>query len=179
MQQAIDHPVWSSDGARNHPDAELAALRLIEAWRSRRWPIYHVRHDSVDLQSTYRPGQPGNEFKAGFEPREGEPVVAKHTGSAFTATSLERMLRARGHLSLVVAGVITNNSVETTVRHASTLGFRIVLAEDACFTFGRRDSSGVPRTADEVHAMSLANLDGEYCQVARAGEILAAVESYA
>ena len=174
MQKAIDDPSWSKEGLRNHPNAEAAALRLIEAWRAGGWPIYHVRHDSVEPQSTYRPGQPGNAFKPGFEPKAGEEVIPKQTGSAFVATSFEEKLRARGQLDLVVAGVITNNSVETTVRHAATLGFRVTLAEDACFTFARKDWRGVSRSAEEVHALSLANLDQEYCRVATVAEVLAA-----
>jgi nicotinamidase-related amidase len=174
MQRAIDDPSWAKDGARNHPGAEPAALRLLDAWREAHRPVYHVRHDSVEPRSTYRPGQPGNQFKPGFEPRAGEDLIAKHTGSAFTGTELEVLLRGRGEMDLVVAGVITNNSLETTVRHAATLGFRVTLAEDACFTFARRDWNGVLRSADEVHALSLANLDGEYCRIATASEILAA-----
>ena len=173
MQKAIDDPFWSKEGPRNHPNAEDAALRLTAAWRAAGLTIYHVRHDSVEPQSTYRPGQAGNSFKPGFEPRAGEELIVKHTGSAFVGTRLEDLLRARGQMDLVVAGVITNNSVETTVRHAGTLGFRVTLAEDACFTFARRDWRGVLRTAEEVHALSLANLDGEYCQVATVAEILA------
>ena len=67
--------------------------------------------------------------------------------------------------SRVICGVVTNNSVEATVRMAGNLGFDALLVEDACFTFGKRDWSGQLRSADEVHAMSLANLDGEYCRV--------------
>jgi hypothetical protein len=48
---------------------------------------------------------------------------------------------------------------------AGNLGFDTYLVGDACFTFGRKDWNGVMRSADEVHALSLANLDGEYCQV--------------
>jgi isochorismate hydrolase len=33
------------------------------------------------------------------------------------------------------------------------------------------------RTAEEVHAMSLANLDGEYCTVIRTDQILDALDS--
>ena len=44
MQRAIDDPSWSREGGRNHPDAEGAALRLLDAWRTAHWPIYHVRH---------------------------------------------------------------------------------------------------------------------------------------
>jgi nicotinamidase-related amidase len=177
MQKAIDDPSWSKEGPRNHPDAEAAALRLLAAWRAGRRPIYHVRHDSVEPQSTYRPGQAGNRFKPGFEPQPGEEVILKQTGSAFVATALEEKLRGRGQLNLVVAGVITNNSVETTVRHAGALGFQVTLAEDACFTFARRDWRGVLRSADEVHALSLANLDREYCRVATVAEVLAAAGS--
>ena len=60
MQNAIDDPFWSKEGPRNHPSAEDAALRLIAAWRAAAMPVYHVRHDSIEPQSTYRPGQAGN-----------------------------------------------------------------------------------------------------------------------
>lgn len=73
---------------------------------------------------------------------------------------------------MVVAGVITNNSVEATVRMAGNLGFQTWLVADGCFTFGRKDWNGAPRGADEVHAMSLANLDGEYCMVVTAEALL-------
>ena len=100
-------------------------------------------------------------------------MIPKNTGSAFVGTPLERLLRERGQENLVIAGVITNNTVETTVRHAGALGFQVLLVEDACFTFARRDWSGVLRAAEEVHAMTLANLDGEYCRVTRTSELLA------
>ncbi|MFP3246590.1 MAG: isochorismatase family protein, partial [Paraburkholderia sp.] len=96
----------------------------------------------------------------------------KHTNNAFIGTGLEERLRAGGHTALVVVGVITNNSVEATVRMAGNLGFDTYLVEDGCFTFGRVDWEGRMRSADEVHAMSLANLDGEYCTVVSADELL-------
>jgi len=99
-------------------------------------------------------------------------VIAKHTNSAFIGTDLETRLREAGHAALVVAGVITNNSVESTVRMAGNLGFATWLAQDACFTFGRTDWNGTWRTAEEVHASSLANLDGEYCTVITADAVL-------
>ncbi len=105
-------------------------------------------------------------------PLAGESVIAKQTNSAFIGTDLEARLRAGGISDLVVAGVITNNSVEATVRVAGNLGFNVHLVEDACFTYARRDYRGHLRSAEEVHAMSLANLDGEYCRVTTAGEIL-------
>jgi nicotinamidase-related amidase len=99
-------------------------------------------------------------------------VIAKRTNSAFIGTDLESRLRIARVETLIVAGVITNNSVEATVRMAGNLGFETFVVEDACFTFGREDWAGIWRTAAEVHAMSLANLAGEYATVVRTAEVL-------
>ena len=171
LQRAIDHPSW---GVRNNPHAELQVGRLLALWRNHGWPVWHVRHDSDNPESLYRPGQPGHEFKAEFTPLTGEPVIPKKTNSAFIRTDLEYRLRTGSHDTLVVAGVITNNSVEATVRMAGNLGFRTYLVADGCFTFGRPDWSGTPRSAEDIHAMSLANLDSEYCTVIAADALLGA-----
>ncbi len=163
LQRAIDHPSW---GARNNPNAEARGQALLAAWRASGRRVIHIRHDSLEPHSHYRPGQPLHAFKPGFEPIPGESVVAKSANSAFIGTGLEELLRSSGHRQLVLFGVITNNCIEATARMAGNLGFDTILAEDACFTFGRDDYRGIHRTADEVHAMSLANLEGEYCRIA-------------
>jgi nicotinamidase-related amidase len=172
LQRAVDHPSW---GPRNNPNAESNVAQLLQAWRARHLPIVHIRHDSTDPASTYRPGQVGHEFKAEAAPVEGEIVVAKRTNSAFIGTDLEARLRAMECETVVVVGVSTSNSVETTVRMAGNLGIRALLVEDGCFTFDKRDWSGRLRTAREVHDMSLANLDGEYCTVVTTDWVLAAL----
>jgi nicotinamidase-related amidase len=172
VQQAIDHPSW---GQRNNRDAEQKIAALLQTWRATARPIYHIRHDSTEPESHYRPGQSGHDFKLDARPLPGETVIGKQTNSAFIGTGLEQMLRNASSQVLIVTGVITNNSVEATVRMAGNLGFDTFLVEDATFTFGRKDWSGVFRSAEEVHAMSLANLDGEYCTVVRAADILQAV----
>ena len=136
----------------------------------------HVRHDSREPNSTYRPGQPGNEFKDAVKPLPSETVLPKHTGDAFIGTGLEEKLRAGGQTVLVICGVITNNSVESTARSAGNRGFKSYVVEDACFTFAKRDLDGRLRSAEEVHAMSLANLAGEYATVATADAVLSALK---
>jgi nicotinamidase-related amidase len=108
LQKAIDHPSW---GERNNPSAETMIARLLAHWRSKAWPVWHVRHDSTHPDSHYRPGQPGNEFKPQLAPVAGEPVIVKRTNSAFIGTDLEPRLRADSRNAIVIAGVITNNSV--------------------------------------------------------------------
>jgi nicotinamidase-related amidase len=172
LQKAVDHPSW---GPRNNPGAESNVARLLQAWRARHLPIIHIRHDSREPGSTYRPGQVGHEFKPETVPLEGELVIGKRSNSAFVGTDLEVRLRSVGTPALVVVGVSTSNCVETTVRMAGNLGFPTWLVADGCFTFDRKDWSGRLRTAAEVHDMSLANLNGEYCTVVTTDWVLAAL----
>ena len=72
----------------------------------------------------------------------------------------------------MIVGVSTNNSVESTARTAGNLGFSTVVISDATFAFEQRDFSGTLRSAQEVHWMSLANLDGEYATVRSTAEVL-------
>ncbi len=172
LQNAIDAPVWRKHGDRNNLSAEQNISNLLAAWRGQRWPIYHIRHDSVELDSPYRPNQPGNEFQPFAQPLSGEAVIPKQTNSAFVGTNLGSVLRAAGHNTLVMCGVITNNSVEATVRMAGNLGFKTYLAADACYTFPRLDWNGRLWSAQDVHALSLSNLHAEYCTVMNTCEIL-------
>jgi nicotinamidase-related amidase len=172
VQKAIDAPYHAVDGPRNNLAAEGNIARLLATWRRDNRPIIHIRHDSTFPASAYRPGQDGNEFKVEVAPAAGETVISKRTNSAFIGTGLEQHLRERTLETLVIAGVSTNNSVEATVRMAGNLGFRTYLVADACFTFGRRDSHGRLRTADEVHSMSLANVHEEYCTVLDTSAVL-------
>ena len=79
-----------------------------------------------------------------------------------TAKGLERWLRVRGIEALVVVGVATNMSVEATARSASCLGFAVTVVSDASFAFDRAGIDGATFDAEQVHAMALANLQGEY-----------------
>lgn len=175
VQNAIDDPAWAKYGPRNNPDAEDNMAAILAAWRHSGRKVFHVKHESVEPGSTYRPGYPGCDFKPCVAPAPGEAVVVKHVHSAFVGTGLEQTLRAAGAACLVVCGVITNNSVEATVRMAGNLDFETYLVEDAAFTFARPDYAGRLRSAAEVHAMSLANLAGEYCRILTTGELLARI----
>jgi nicotinamidase-related amidase len=167
LQHAIDDPCW---GVRdpNGSAAEANAAALLSAWRKAGWPLLHVAHDSTFAASPYRPGQRGNEFKPDFVPLPNEPVLRKRTNSAFVGTDLEARLRAAGMPPLVFAGVVTNNSVEATVRMAGNLGFDTWLAGDACYTHDKPLADGRIFPAADLHAVSLANMDGEYARVATA-----------
>lgn len=161
-------------GERNNPQAERNITALLAAWREARAPVVHVRHISRSADSPFAPGQAGVEFQQEFVPLASEHVVEKNVPDALINTGLERWLRVRGIGSLVIVGVSTNNSVEATARTAGNLGFATRVVSDATFAFAKTDFAGTPRSAEEVHAMSLANLDGEYAEIVSTGIALEA-----
>ncbi|WP_130902011.1 cysteine hydrolase family protein [Pseudomonas sp. Sample_23] len=171
QQKGILHPRL---GRRNNPQAEERMLELLALWRLRGRPVIHVQHLSRSPDSVFWPEQDGVEFQERFVPRDGEWLIQKQVPDAFCASGLEAQLREAGIGQLIIVGVATNNSVESTARTAGNLGFDTWVAEDACFTFDKADYFGTPRTAEEVHGMSLGNLHGEYATVVGSSQILAA-----
>jgi nicotinamidase-related amidase len=172
LQQAVDLPYW---GPRCNPDAEKIVASLLAGWRRTGRPIVHIRHDSIEPNSGYRPDRPSHAFKPEAMPLPEETVIGKSTNSAFIGTDLEARLRASSARPLVVVGVATSNSVEATVRMAGNLGFETWLVDDACFTFDKALLDGRTVPAAEVHALSLANLSGEYARIVRGEEVLASL----
>lgn len=171
FQKAIDDPKW---GRRNNPQAEARAVELLRAWRATGRPVVHVQHLSRDPDSPYRPGQPGCDFKEALRPGPGEILVQKHTNNAFVDTGLEAALRDRGVTLVVVAGVLLHNSVDATVRMAANLGFTTWLVADATASVDVVDLTGRRWPAEDVHALSLALLSGEYAEVVTAEAVLQA-----
>lgn len=169
QQKGILHPRL---GRRNNPQAEARMLELLAFWRHRMRPVIHVQHLSRSEDSVFWPEQSGVGFQPSFEPLTGERLIQKQVPDAFCGTGLERLLREAGIEQVVIVGVATNNSVESTARTAGNLGFDTWVVEDACFTFDKADYVGVGRSAEEVHAMSLGNLQGEYATVVSSLQIL-------
>lgn len=173
MQQCMADP---AAGQRNNPHAEDRIADLLAAWRAHGATVVHVRHISRSAGSMFAPGQSGSAFQERLAPRSGEHVIEKNVPDAFVNSGLERWLHMRGMTHLVIAGVSTNNSVEATARSAGNLGFQIQVLSDATFAFAKTDYAGTARSADEVHAMSLANLEGEYAAIVTSGEVIAAIK---
>ena len=171
MQRCMLDP---SAGSRNNPGAEQAIAATLAAWRQVKVQVVHVRHISRTPGSGFWPGQTGVEFQNALQPLAMEHVVEKNVPDAFINSGLERWLRVRGVDAVAIVGVSTNNSVESSARSAGNLGFKTYVAADATFAFAKADYNRVARSAEDVHAMSLANLDGEYATVVTTTELLRA-----
>ncbi len=160
---------------RNEPGAEGRIADLLAAFRGAGATVVHVRHDSVEPASRLRPGLPGNAPLDEARELPGEPVLRKSANSAFIGTDLEARLRGAGVTALVVCGAVTNHCVETTVRMAGNLGFDTLLVRDACWTFDGTGPDGDRHGAEEIHAMTLFNVDPEFGRAVRTAEVVAAL----
>ncbi|MBJ7555804.1 cysteine hydrolase family protein [Marinomonas spartinae] len=156
---------WPQAGERNNPDAEREIAELLSHWRVNNAPIVHVHHLSREEDSLFWPEQEGVMVQEAFIPLLGEKVIEKYVPDAFTHSDLQSWLESQKIDRLVVVGVSTNHSIESTVRTAGNIGFTTYVVGSACFAFSTLDFDGRERSADEVHAMSLANLHGEYATV--------------
>lgn len=94
-------------------------------------------------------------------PEPSDRVVVKHRYSAFYATDLEVVLRARGMSGLCVTGVLTNVCVETTVRDGLMRDYEMTVVAEAC-------GAG----SAEEHDMALRNVTAYFGSVRSLPEVL-------
>jgi len=174
VQKGFDNLGW---GQCNNPDAESNIAALLVEWRKHDAPIIHVKHCSISPKSPLHPDQPGNAFKDVASPRSGEPEFTKTVNSAFIGTGLEEYLHEKGLDSLVIVGLTTDHCVSTSTRMAGNLGFDVTLVSDATATFERKDTSGAFISAEDMHRVNLASLNGEFCTVKTTQQVISQIES--
>ncbi|WP_204113752.1 cysteine hydrolase family protein [Shimia biformata] len=173
IQEGMDSPKW---GARNNPDAEENAARLLAAFRNAGLPVIHVRHESLRPESPLHPSNGGTTIKAVVAPEGDEPVLTKHTNSAFIGTDLEDRLRAAKVENVVIAGLSTPQCISTSVRMSANLGFDTWLAHDACAAFETHADvswgNAAPMSAEAIHTAEVSMLHGEFCRALSSDAIL-------
>ncbi len=154
--------------------AENARL-LLSAFRDKGLTVVHVQHLSARPNATFfLPGTKGAEIHEMVAPIPGESVVTKNYPNSFRDTNLLAVLKATGTDSLVLCGAMSHMCIDATTRAAFDLGFRCIVAEDACAT---RDLVFQDRTvkAADVHASFMAALSMPYAQVLTAKETMAQI----
>jgi nicotinamidase-related amidase len=175
VQKAFDERDAIGD-ARNNPDAIARIGDLLAGFRAKGAMVVHVRHASRNPRSRFRPELPGFVVKDEAREQPGEPVLVKHANAAFIGTDLEARLRDQGIDHVVIVGAMTNYCVETTARMAGNLGFDTKLVRDATWTYDLAGLDGARFPAEQVHAVTLANLNGEFAEIVTARDVLRRLE---
>ena len=95
-------------------------------------PVFHIRHEST---GGFERDTPGWFHHPGVTPQDGEPIIDKRRSSAFHGTDFHARLQAAGVDHLVICGMQTQFCVESTIRNAVTLGYKLTVIEDGHTTY--------------------------------------------
>ena len=164
------------DGGLPVPDAASVvehAQRLLGWARSAGLQVVFVRQEAALADAPlFAPGSRGAELAPGLAPRTEELVVTKSAGGAFSRTSLQQTLAARGVELLIVSGLMTHLAVDTTARDGTVLGFQVVVASDATATRALPGPHGDGLVDHAtVHRVALAALADRFAEVLTTEEI--------
>ena len=119
------------------------AARLAAWARRSSIGVVYVRNEVTRPNSPiFAAGSPTTRIIAALSPRPGELVLTKSMAGAFTRTSLDEELKARGVDTLIVAGLMTHLAVFATASDATVLGYRTIIAEDAVATRALPEADG-------------------------------------
>ncbi|MBI1774793.1 MAG: cysteine hydrolase [Proteobacteria bacterium] len=100
-----------------------------------------------------------------IKPAEDEIVIPKTSSSVFVSTNIDYVLRNLGVRYLVIAGIVTDQCIESAVRDACDLGYLVTLVTDACTTYTK-----------ERHDWALRAIKG-YCRQRSTREFLKELEA--
>jgi len=149
------------------------ADRLVQAADACGVPVIHVHHvaaqanaalfdrDGTGIMPTHKPAMGANHLK-----------LIKHWPSAFHDTALLQELNQRDIHTVVLAGCMTHNCVDSSARHALHLGFQVMIAGDACATRALPAADGTAIPADMVHRTTLAGLADRHASVMAVNEVV-------
>jgi ureidoacrylate peracid hydrolase len=97
-------------------------------------------------------------------PAADEILIPKTSSSPFVSTNMDYVLRNLGVRSLIIAGILTDQCIDSAARDACDLGYLVTIATDACATHSR-----------ERHEWSLRNNRG-YARQRTTAELVAEIE---
>jgi len=100
-------------------------------------------------------------------PGEDEIVFPKSSSSVFVSTHIDYVLRNLGVRQLVIAGLVTDQCVESAIRDACDLGYLVTQVTDACLTYSQAR-----------HDNSLTTIKG-YCRQVSTAALIAELEGAA
>ncbi len=168
-----------------------AAQKMLDAARAAGVLVVHVGVTRPHRRGTFDALRTAGSRKSGKAPRDmlalapgtadveflvapeaGEEVIHKVGVSAFCGTRLDQVVRNAGVDEVLVGGAFTHMVVESTVRDGFDLGYRMVVAEDACLAPAAAPhrnalATGIPNFAVVIDSATAAE------RLGKGGEVVA------
>lgn len=150
------------------PDGKRAmenAKQLIAFADAAKIPVYQIQHVAPAGSAVFAKDGKTVEFLPAMAPRAHDTVLQKTTVSVFASTDLDKLLKARGIDTLVIAGLMTHACVAGAARDAVPLGYNVVVASDATATRDITRIDGSHITSDVLHRAALAEIEDTFGDV--------------
>ena len=158
------------------PAAEKAR-DLLNEFRNRQYPVYHIRHISLNKGATFfLPDTVGAQIHETVRPNPGERIIEKHFPNSFRGTSLLDLLKEEKTGELFICGAMSHMCIDATTRAAFDFGFKCVVVEDACATRAL-PYRGQEISAQSVHAAFMSALSSVYAKGLSALEAISAMDT--
>jgi len=171
VQMALAHED-ASGTERSCPGAEENIAALLEKFRGAGDTVVHIHHHGTDKDDPFYPEAPGSLVQAVAAPLPEEPVVIKTGSSGFVGTPLLGILQEANVERVILCGATANHCVDSTTRSAADLGFNPIYAADAVWTYPITGPDGLSHSADQIHSVTMATLEGEIAAVISTKDIL-------
>ena len=134
------------------------------------YPIFCIQHLSSQSGSFFLPDTVGAALHQDLNTQACQ-IIEKHYPNSFRETTLHQELQQQHINHLIIAGAMTHMCIDSTIRAAYDLGYRITLAEDACST-KELTFRGDRISAPTVQTTYLAALNGLFCDVVSTNAVI-------
>ncbi|MFT5836273.1 MAG: nicotinamidase-related amidase [Sulfurimonas sp.] len=144
---------------------------LVKFAREQEYKIYFVQHISVKEGSGFFvPNTKGVKLHENLN-IQNATIIEKNYPNSFRETNLKEDLDKDNIDELIISGAMTHMCIDTTVRAAFDLGYKITLAHDACATRDLMLGDEVIKAKD-AHMSFISALGSVFCEVKETAEIV-------
>lgn len=169
----IQNFYFGKDGLKDPGQASQNARRLLDSFREKSLPVFHIRHEK-DTSKLSEEEKHIVDIHEIVKPLPGEAVISKYTPGSFKGTSLLKQLKSGNIGELVICGMMSQMCVDTTTREAFDLDFKCTVVHDACATRSF-EFNGLKVPAEFVHATAMSALAFAFAKVISCDEYLGRV----
>ncbi|KAI6790293.1 hypothetical protein KC360_g9039 [Hortaea werneckii] len=154
--------------AADYKEVNVPLSKLVDQYRQQNGKIIHVVHDTgIDQAPIFSPGGKLSKEMDEIVARPGEAIVKKKHAGSFSETDLQSVLLQHGVKKVVLTGYMAHGCVSSTAREATTLGYEVLIVEDA---IGQRDLGSVK--AADVKKVAMAEMNDMFGTVVKSDAIL-------
>lgn len=148
------------------------AKRLIDRADADGIKVYHIQHVTPAGSPIFAEDSATSSFHPDIQPAGNHAVVRKSSVSVFPTTDIYQRLKQSGVDTLIITGLMTHACVAGAARDAVPLGYKVIVASDACATRDLDMSDGTV-SHDGLHRAALASIADTFGDILRTDQLLA------